>query len=357
VALDDILYANLIKTLQGNTEFNPRGLRWLEIRKNATGQFERGFFKDPWDNNYWIALDLDYDGQIGPDPTHGPFEKVYGSAAVWSCGPDGKNDRGRFDKNKEADDINRWGHSQTQSEAPQTSLVMPRGDPKLAARLTELKQRARAEFLKQAEKTFRTSIRRRDQCSADELIVLLRVNHAYWSRSRVVFVSVGPGRQSQSVFCTVGTLKGTWHKEEHRVPSNFEEFISDLEAAGVLDISSPTPERKQRAGRWLYHGHTYALFMNVRGEYREYFGTNLPPDRDENLAKMLRVIRVIEQHLGIRLLENYGSGEDPTERPGQSLPCTWPTQPRSQQDAAPWASSPDDDVPGGDNHTVKPGKP
>jgi len=84
ITLDDGLYCNLIKTLQGDRTLNPRGLKWNEVQKNEDGEFEAGVYTDGWGNNFWIALDLDYDGDIEPSGKSGPFERVHGTMAIWS---------------------------------------------------------------------------------------------------------------------------------------------------------------------------------------------------------------------------------------------------------------------------------
>jgi len=106
-------YITFIKCLQGDTTSNPRGLKWIEVQKDDTGQFRTdGYYKDPWKKDYYVSLDLDYDGDIEAG-TGGPYEQVYGTMAIWSGGPDGDNDKGRFDKTKstadnQVDDINGW---------------------------------------------------------------------------------------------------------------------------------------------------------------------------------------------------------------------------------------------------------
>jgi len=101
-------YATLIKCLQGETASNPRGLKWIDVQKNSSGQFDTsGYYVDPWENSYYVCLDLDYDGDIIAGAT-GPYEQVYGTMAIWSFGPNKTNDLGRFDKIKDKDDINGW---------------------------------------------------------------------------------------------------------------------------------------------------------------------------------------------------------------------------------------------------------
>jgi len=128
VTLDDGLYTTLINCLQGRDDTrNPRGLKWIEVQKDKDNNFAPGRYRDPWNNNYWICLDLDYNGEIqGGDPNISgsdaecPYEPVYGTMAIWSMGPDGNRSRdadaipagaqdaGKFDKVKNKDDINGW---------------------------------------------------------------------------------------------------------------------------------------------------------------------------------------------------------------------------------------------------------
>jgi len=82
---------------------NARGKRYLDI---ATEQGE-GVFRDPWSTTahqqeYKLALDLDYDGDIEASSTDGPYEKVYNRVAVWSLGKDHDDDHGA------EGDVNSW---------------------------------------------------------------------------------------------------------------------------------------------------------------------------------------------------------------------------------------------------------
>jgi len=98
-------YRWLIKVLQAETisstdpdrafgtleAANSRRVKFLDFVGNNPGEY-----KDPWDNDYMVHLDSDYDGEITPDsasPIQGTSAGTFRfSVVVWSKGPDGKAD-------------------------------------------------------------------------------------------------------------------------------------------------------------------------------------------------------------------------------------------------------------------------
>lgn len=74
---------------------NSRRQKFLDIVGNNPGEY-----MDPWDNEYMVHLDSDYDGEITPDLASSPKTPIQGTSAdrfrfsvvVWSKGPDGKAD-------------------------------------------------------------------------------------------------------------------------------------------------------------------------------------------------------------------------------------------------------------------------
>lgn len=97
-------YQQLIYILQGekdttkisanNLAKNSRRQKFLDIVGN-----ESGVYPDPWDNNYMVLLDHDYDGKISSTKTP-PGISASGdlnfSVVVWSKGPDGEDDSTAF---------------------------------------------------------------------------------------------------------------------------------------------------------------------------------------------------------------------------------------------------------------------
>lgn len=82
---------------------NTRGKRYLDV----VTELGPGKFRDPWATTtnrqeYKVALDLDYDGDIEANSTDGPYEKVYGRVAIWSEGKDKDDDHGA------EGDVNSW---------------------------------------------------------------------------------------------------------------------------------------------------------------------------------------------------------------------------------------------------------
>ena len=97
--LTDDQYEWMIKILQGesvtdatmgdSSKFNKRNIKFLDVQGNEPGKY-----LDPWDQNYKVLLDVDYNGNI--EPKAGALdgvntEKVYYSVIVWSIGDDGKS--------------------------------------------------------------------------------------------------------------------------------------------------------------------------------------------------------------------------------------------------------------------------
>ena len=81
-------YAKLIDILRAvDTTNNPRREVYLEV---STASLVSNEFKDPWDTNYYVKVDGDFDNKITiPSPLSTTL--VGRSVAVWSYGPDGTN--------------------------------------------------------------------------------------------------------------------------------------------------------------------------------------------------------------------------------------------------------------------------
>ncbi len=94
--LSDDQYEWMINLLQGmsftdttmgdSAKYNKRSMKLLDVQGNEPGKY-----LDPWDNNYKVILDLDYNGFI--EPKSGALDgvnkdKVYFSVIVWSKGDD-----------------------------------------------------------------------------------------------------------------------------------------------------------------------------------------------------------------------------------------------------------------------------
>ena len=95
-------YTNFIKMLQGDpqgnyADCNKRKIKFLDVVNNTPGDYP-----DPWDNDYYIYLDVsstaaeDGDGKIGTDTSASiaalPNAKpIYGSIVIYSFGPDGQD--------------------------------------------------------------------------------------------------------------------------------------------------------------------------------------------------------------------------------------------------------------------------
>ncbi len=73
------------------SKYNKRGIKFLDIQGNNPG-----IYLDPWDNQYNVLLDLDYDGNITPasgelNGVSSESTKLYYSIIVWSIGDDGES--------------------------------------------------------------------------------------------------------------------------------------------------------------------------------------------------------------------------------------------------------------------------
>lgn len=100
-------YQQLIYILQAETDNakitannlakNSRRQKFLDIVGN-----EAGFYKDPWDNDYIVLLDHNYDGKITTIPEGinltSPVVDLSFSVVVWSRGPDGNGTDTASDK-------------------------------------------------------------------------------------------------------------------------------------------------------------------------------------------------------------------------------------------------------------------
>lgn len=75
------------KITANNLAKNSRRQKFLDIVGN-----ESGFYPDPWDNNYTVLLDHDYNGKIATAnvPSGVNASELNYSVVVWSAGPDGK---------------------------------------------------------------------------------------------------------------------------------------------------------------------------------------------------------------------------------------------------------------------------
>lgn len=96
--VDAATYTYIINVLQNNHSDNTRSIRMLDVNTEEG----IGNFKDPWDNDYQICLDLDFDGDIDSLTENGLTETIYGSVAIWSFGRD------KTDGHGEDDDVNSW---------------------------------------------------------------------------------------------------------------------------------------------------------------------------------------------------------------------------------------------------------
>ena len=90
-------YEDFIKMLQGDPsgnyeECNKRKIKFLEVVGNTPGEF-----KDPWENDYVIYLDVnetsskDGDGKIESDIPGLPTADLYAAIVIYSKGSDGKD--------------------------------------------------------------------------------------------------------------------------------------------------------------------------------------------------------------------------------------------------------------------------
>ena len=112
-ALTDAEYTQLILILQAedtaddasstalddpaNTTKNSREIKFLDVVGN-----KRGVYLDPWDSNYTVYLDTDYNGQITTVPNGislpAGVTTLYYSVVVWSTGPDATSSSTAKDK-------------------------------------------------------------------------------------------------------------------------------------------------------------------------------------------------------------------------------------------------------------------
>lgn len=96
-------YNVLLNTLQGNdAALNPRKQKFLELDSN-------GNYKDPWGNNFIVALDLDYNESIATSLLAGADTPLLRSVAIWSMGKDGKDTTGSGSTSAlNKDNVNSW---------------------------------------------------------------------------------------------------------------------------------------------------------------------------------------------------------------------------------------------------------
>lgn len=76
--------ADLIQTLAGTTNDNPRAIVFLEVpeyKKGKGGTNSSGVYLDPWGGSYSIALDFTYDNSITAGPSSTSLRKKVG---VWN---------------------------------------------------------------------------------------------------------------------------------------------------------------------------------------------------------------------------------------------------------------------------------
>jgi hypothetical protein len=93
------LTGSLLNALIGkNDTLNPRKIIFLEVQdfKRGKGGIKSGVFVDPWENPYYVALDTDYDNQVGVSSNGAPSadSTITKKAGVWNSNPN-KNQRVR----------------------------------------------------------------------------------------------------------------------------------------------------------------------------------------------------------------------------------------------------------------------
>ncbi len=93
------LTGSLLNALIGkNDTLNPRKIIFLEVQdfKRGKGGIKSGVFVDPWENPYYVALDTDYDNQVGVSSNGAPSadSTIIKKAGVWNSNPN-KNQRVR----------------------------------------------------------------------------------------------------------------------------------------------------------------------------------------------------------------------------------------------------------------------
>jgi len=94
---DNSSYTTLIPVLTGT---NSRSIRFLDVQDNNPN-----IFKDPWDNDYKVFTDHDYDGQV--TVTNYTDNPVYGTVFIYSYGPD-KADGVVGIEDTSTDDVASW---------------------------------------------------------------------------------------------------------------------------------------------------------------------------------------------------------------------------------------------------------
>ena len=93
------LYDELLNTLEGNDKsLNPRGIKFLDMSDSD--------YKDAWDEELNVVLDLDYNSSIDNSLIYGDGTKNT-EIIIWSAGPDG--DHNADDSHADNDDnVNSW---------------------------------------------------------------------------------------------------------------------------------------------------------------------------------------------------------------------------------------------------------
>ena len=101
-------YTWLINLLQGKSfsddthgnsgNYNRRGIKFLDVVGNT-----EGVYQDPWDQNYFVVMDADYDGKMTNSSAKVPVDAttLHYSVVVWSIGPDGESATSADKKNKD----------------------------------------------------------------------------------------------------------------------------------------------------------------------------------------------------------------------------------------------------------------
>ena len=97
------VFLNLLSGTASNT--NTRAIRFLEFPSP-------GVYQDAWDRDFHVILDNNYDGEVDGSDTKisgssSPYMDVPKPIAIWSDGPNKKDDQGKTPKNG-ADDVNNW---------------------------------------------------------------------------------------------------------------------------------------------------------------------------------------------------------------------------------------------------------
>ncbi|MFA4943648.1 MAG: type II secretion system protein [Lentisphaeria bacterium] len=102
-------YSSLLDILSGQTgaspDLNTRRMKFLELQPKVSNPAQNGY-EDVWGKDFHIALDYDYDGKVASG-TGGVYKEVPKTVAIWSNGPNKKDDDGK-PKGGGGDDINNW---------------------------------------------------------------------------------------------------------------------------------------------------------------------------------------------------------------------------------------------------------